>query len=90
MRNGKLSTGDALKVVELFARQSENNVAFGILAETKDVSIAAFAKGEEMDILALLTLQMARSENFKSLLFKAVELFKVLPTEITKKYDTRH
>ncbi len=85
MRNDKLSAEDAMKVVESFARQSENNIAFGMLAEAKSTRIAAFAKGEEIDILALLILLMIRSENFKSLLFKAVELFKTLPTEITKK-----
>lgn len=80
-----MSAGDVMKVVESFAKQSENNVAFGLLAETKYARIAAFVKGEELDILSLLTLQMAKDEDFKTMLFRAVELFKVLPTEITKK-----
>lgn len=80
-----MSAEDVMKVVESFAKQSENNVAFGLLAETKYARIAAFVKGEELDILSLLTLQMAKDEDFKTMLFRAVELFKVLPTEITKK-----
>lgn len=89
MRNGKLSAGDVMKVVEAFTQQSENNVAFGVLAETKHARIAAFVKGEELDILSLLTLQMAKDEQFKSLLFKAVELSKVLSTEEIIKSDEK-
>ena len=91
MRNKKMSAGDTMEAVKAFTQQSENNVAFGVLAETKHGRIAAFAKGEESDILAMLTLQMARDENFKALLYKAVELYTVFPIEeITKKYDTQH
>lgn len=79
--NNEVTNKEALKVIQAFARQSEKNVAFGVLADIKNGGISTFIKGEESDILALLAMQMAKESDFKKLLFKAIETYKLVSIE---------
>lgn len=84
MRN-KVTNKDALNAVKAFANQSENNIAFGVLADIEHGEVSTFIKGEESDIFAVLAMQMARESDFKNLLLKAVAVYKIAPTEIIQK-----
>lgn len=88
MNEPKLTIKDALNAVKAFAEQSEKNVAFGVLADTENGNFSAFIKGEEVQILAMITCQMAKDKTFKELLFRAVELYKFAPLqEILNNYE---
>ena len=88
MKNNKLTNEDALNAVKAFAEQSEKNIAFGVLADTENGNFSAFIKGEEVEILAMITFQMAKDKTFEKLLFRAVELYKFAPLqEIINKYE---
>ncbi len=85
--SNKTTAKDAMNAVKAFAEQSEKNVAFGMLADTEHGNVSTFIKGEESDILALLAMQMAKENDFKKLLFKAVDIYKLAPVEkIIDKY----
>lgn len=77
----KITNKDALNAVKAFAEQSEKNVAFGVLADTENGNVSAFIKGEEVEILAMITMQMAKDNDFKNLLFRAVEFYKFAPIQ---------
>lgn len=79
--SNKVTTKDAHDAIKAFADQSEKNVAFGVLADTEHGNVSIFIKGEESDILALIVMQMAKDNNFKELLFKAVEIYKIAPIQ---------
>lgn len=79
MNNNKLTSRDALNAVKAFADQSENYVVFGVLADTEHGKVSTFIKGEASDILALIVMQMAKENDFKELLFKAVAIYKHEP-----------
>lgn len=88
MNEPKLTIKDALNAVKAFAEQSEKNVAFGVLADTENGNFSAFFKGKESEILATIVMQMARVNNFKELLYKAVEIHKTAPIQkIINKYE---
>lgn len=80
--SNKVTIKDAIDAVKAFADQSEKNVAFGVLADIEHGDITTFIKGEESEILALIVMQMAKNNEFKALLYKAVEIYKIAPTEI--------
>ena len=49
---------------------------------------STFVKGEESEILATIVMQMAKHNNFKHLLYKAVEIHKTAPIQkIINKYE---
>lgn len=87
----KLTIKDALNAVKAFAEQSEKNIAFGVLGDmgdTENGSFSTFIKGEEVEILAMITIRMAKDNNFKKLLYKAVEIHKTAPIQkILNKYE---
>lgn len=84
----KLTAKDVHDAIKAFARQSESNVAFGILADTEKADFSTFIKGEESEILAMIVVQMARVNDFKNLLYKAVEIHKTAPIQkIINKYE---
>lgn len=86
--NNKITNKDALDAVKAFADQSKKNVAFGILAETEQGKISTFIKGEESDILALIVMQMAKENDFRNLLLKAVKIYQIAPVQkIIKEYE---
>lgn len=88
MNEPKLTIKDALNAVKAFARQSEKNAAFGVLADTENGNLSAFIKGKEVEILTMITFQMAKDKTFKELLFRAVELYKFAPLqEILNNYE---
>lgn len=88
MNEPKLTIKDARNAVKAFAEQSEKNVAFGVLADTENGNFSDFIKGEEVQILAMITFQMAKDKTFKELLFRAVELYKFAPLqEILNNYE---
>ena len=83
-----ITTKDAHDAIKAFARQSESNVAFGLLGDIEHGDFSTFIKGEESDILALLAMQMVRENDFKKLLFKAVAIYKIAPVqEMINKYE---
>lgn len=83
-----ITTKDVLNAVKEFTKQSESNIAFGILADTEKANLSTFIKGEESEILALIVMQMAKHKNFKHLLYKAVEIHKTAPIQkIINKYE---
>jgi hypothetical protein len=91
MNKPKLTTKDAHDAIKAFARQSESNIAFGILADTEKGDFSTFIKGEELEILALINMQMAKDNNFKKLLYEAVEIHKTAPIQkIINKYENKH
>lgn len=91
MNEPKLTTKDALNAVKAFADQSESNIAFGILADIEKGDFSTFVKGEESEILALIVMQMAKNDDFKKLLYKAVEIHKTAPIQkIINKYENKH
>ena len=79
--SNKVTSNDALNAVKAFADQSEKNVAFGVLADTEHGNIATYIKGEDNEILALIVMQMAKNDDFKKLLFRAVEIYKIAPIQ---------
>lgn len=84
----KITNKDALNAVKAFAEQSEKNIAFGVLADTENGNFSAFIKGEEVEILAMITMQMAKDNEFKKLLCRAVEFYKLSPLqEIINNYE---
>lgn len=90
MRN-EVTIKDVNDAIKAFARQSESNIAFGILADTERGGFSTFIKGEELEILALITVQMAKDNYFKDLLYKAVEIHKTaLIQKIINKYENKH
>lgn len=89
MRN-KVTTEDAHDAIRAFARQSESNIAFGILADTEKANFSTFIKGEEVEILAMITMQMAKDNNFKNLLYKAVEIHKIAPIQKILSNENKH
>lgn len=89
MRN-KVTTKDAHDAIKAFARQSESNIAFGILADTEKADFSTFIKGEESEILALIVMQMAKDNNFKNLLYKAVEIHKIAPIQKILSNENKH
>ena len=87
MRN-KVTIEDAHDAIKAFARQSESNVAFDLLGDLEHGDFSTFIKGEESEILALIVMQMAKHNNFKRLLYKAVEIHKTAPIQkIINKYE---
>ena len=68
MNEPKLTIKDAHDAIKAFTRQSESNIAFGILADTEKANFFTFIKGEELEILAIITMQMAKDNNFNNLL----------------------
>ena len=88
MNKPKLTIKDAHDAIKAFARQSESNIAFGILADTEKGDFSTFIKGEESKILATIVMTMAKNNNFKDLLYKAVEIHKTAPIQkIINKYE---
>ena len=84
----KITNKDALNAVKAFTEQSEKNIAFGVLADTENGNFSAFIKGEEVELLAMITMQMAKDNNFKKLLFKAVAVYKFAPVqEMVENYE---
>jgi hypothetical protein len=79
--SNKVTSKDALNAVKAFADQSEKNVAFGVLADTEHGEFSTFIKGEASDILALIAMQMAKENDFKEMLFRAVEIYKIAPIQ---------
>ena len=89
--SNKITSKDALNAVKAFADQSEKNVAFGVLADTEQGKVSTFIKGEASNILALIAMQMAKENDFKELLFKAVAIYKFAPVQKTiEKYENKH
>ena len=88
MNKPKLTIKDAHDAIKAFARQSESNIAFGILADIEKGDFSIFVKGEESEILATIVMQMSKDDNFKKLLFRAVEIYKIAPIQkIINKYE---
>lgn len=88
MNEPKLTIKDALNAVKAFTEQSEKNVAFGVLADTENGNFSVFIKGEESEILATIVMKMAGVNNFKELLYKAVEIHKTASVQkIINKYE---
>lgn len=88
MNKPKLTIKDVHDAIKAFTRQSESNIAFGILADIEKGDFFTFAKGEESEILATIVMQMAGINNFKELLYKAVEIHKTAPIQkIINKYE---
>ena len=88
MNEPKLAIKDAHDAIKAFARQSESNIAFGILADIENGIFSTFVKGEENEILATIVMQMAKNDNFKKLLFRAAEIYKIEPIQkIINKYE---
>lgn len=83
--NNKVTNIEVMDTIRTFAHQSKNNIAFGVLADIEHGKVSTFIKGEERDILALLAMQMAKDSDFKKLLFRAVDIYKIAPTEIIQK-----
>lgn len=79
--SNKVTTKDAANAVKAFTEQSEKRVAFGVLADIEQGDISIFVKGEESEILAVLVMQMAKNNEFKALLYKAVEIYKIAPIQ---------
>ena len=80
--SNKVTTKDASDAVKAFTEQSKKRVAFGVLADIEHGEIATFIKGEESEILAFIVMQMAKNNEFKALLYKAMGIYKIAPTEI--------
>ncbi len=80
--SNKVTTKDASDAVKAFTEQSKKRVAFGALADIEHGEIATFIKGEESEILAFIVMQMAKNNEFKALLYKAMGIYKIAPTEI--------
>ena len=86
--NNKITNKDALNAVKAFTEQGKKNVALGVLADTENGNISTFIKGEEVELLAVITMQMAKENDFKRLLFKAVALYKFTPMQkIIEEYE---
>lgn len=86
--SNKVTSKDALNAVKAFTDQSEKNVAFGVLADTEHGNVSTFINGEASDILALIVMQMAKENDFKEMLFKAVGIYKFAPVQkIIEKYE---
>lgn len=81
MNKPKQTVKDVHNAIKAFASQSENNIAFGILADIEKGDFSTFTKGEESEILATIVMQMAKHNNFKHLLYKAVEIHKTAPIQ---------
>lgn len=79
--SNKVTTKDASDAVKAFTEQSEKHVAFGVLADIEHGDIATFIKGEESEILAFIVMQMAKDNEFKALLYKAVVIYKIAPIQ---------
>lgn len=91
MNEPKLTIKDAHDAIKAFARQSESNIAFGILADIEKGDFSTFVKGEESEILATIVMQMAKDNNFKALLYKAVEIYKTAPIQkIINEDENKH
>lgn len=88
MNKPKLTIKDAHDAIKAFARQSESNVAFGLLGDIEHGDFSTFIKGKEVEILAMITMQMAKDNEFKKLLCRAVEIYKLFPLqEIINNYE---
>lgn len=83
--NNKVTNIEVMDTIRAFAYQSKSNIAFGVLADIEHGEVSIFIKGEESDILALLAMQMAKDSDFKKLLFRAVDIYKIVPIEIIQK-----
>lgn len=81
MNKPKLTIKDAHDAIKAFTRQSESIIAFGVLADTENGNFSTFIKGEEVEILATITMQMAKDKEFKNLLCRAVEIYKLFPLQ---------
>ena len=90
MNNNKLTTKDAHDAIKAFVRQSESNVAFGLLGDLEHGDFSTFIKGEELEILAMITMQMAKDNDFKNLLYKAVEIHKIAPIQKILSNENKH
>lgn len=77
----KITNKDAMNAVKAFTEQSEKNIAFGVLADTENGNFSTFIKGEEVELLAMITMQMAKDNNFKKLIFKSVAVYKFAPVQ---------
>lgn len=88
--SNKVTIEDAQNAVKAFADQSEKNVAFGVLADTEHGEVSTFIKGEGSNILALIVMQMAKDNNFKNLLYKAVEIYKIAPIQKILSNENKH
>lgn len=89
--SNKVTTKDALNAVMAFADQSEKNIAFGVLADFEHGDMSTFIKGEESEILALIVMLMAKDNEFKALLYKAVTIHKSASIQkIINEYENKH
>ena len=78
-----------MNAVKAFTEQSESNVAFGLLGDIENGDFSTFIKGKESEILALIVMQMSKDKDFKRLLFRAVEIYKLAPMQkIINKYES--
>lgn len=80
--SNKVTIKNAIDAVKAFAEQSEKNVAIGVLSDIELGKVSTFIKGVKSDILAMLVMQMAKDDDFKRMLFRAVEIYKIAPAEI--------
>lgn len=86
--SNKVTNKDAMNAVRAFTEQSEKNIAFGVLADTENGNFSTFIKGEELEILAMIAMQMAKDNNFKKLIFKSVSIYECVPVqEMIDKYE---
>ena len=88
--SNKVTIKDAHDVIKAFARQSESNIAFGILADIEDGDFSIFTKGEESEILATIVMQMSKNDVFNKLLFRAVEIYKIAPIQKILSNENEH
>lgn len=88
--SNKVTIKDAHDVIKTFARQSESNIAFGILADIENGDFSIFTKGEESEILATIVMQMSKNDVFNKLLFRAVEIHKIAPIQKILSNENEH
>lgn len=82
---------DVINAVKAFSGLSEKNITFGVLADIEHGNIATHIKGEESEILALIVMQMAKDDDFKKLLYKAVTIHKTSSIQkIINEYENKH
>lgn len=65
--SNKVTNKDAMNAIRAFTEQSEKNIAFGTLADTENGNFSTFIKGEELEILAMITMQMATTLSHSAL-----------------------
>lgn len=73
--NNTTMLAKALDSVKQFADNSDDNIAFGFMANTKNFKVGTFVKGLQDSVIAMLCAEMERSENVAYVVTTACRVF---------------